>query len=72
MTVTHVGDRAQGRAFHEQGLERVAAIPGVRHAAFAWGLPLTGNSWPAELEVVGRGQTARRRSSIASACRCDP
>jgi putative ABC transport system permease protein len=54
MTVTHVGDRAQGRAFHEQGLERVAAVPGVRHAAFAWGLPLTGNSWPAELEVVGR------------------
>ena len=54
MTVTHVGDRAQGRAFHEQGLERVAAVPGVRHAAFAWGLPLTGNRWPAELEVVGR------------------
>lgn len=44
MTVTHVGDRAQYRAFHEQGLERVAAIPGVRHAAFAWGVPLTGNS----------------------------
>ena len=44
----------QSRAFHEQALERVAAIPGVRHAAFAWGVPLTGNSWPAELEVVGR------------------
>lgn len=54
MTVTHVGDRQQYRAFHEQGLEKVAAIPGVRHAAFAWGLPLTGNSWPAEIEVVGR------------------
>ena len=54
MTVTHVGDRDQGRAFHEQALERVAAVPGVRHAAFAWGVPLTGNSWPAELEVVGR------------------
>jgi predicted permease len=54
MTVTHVGDRQQYRAFHEQGLERVAAIPGVRHAAFAWGVPLTGNSWPAEIEVVGR------------------
>jgi putative ABC transport system permease protein len=53
-TVTHVGARDQGRAFHEQALERVAAIPGVRHVAFAWGLPLTGNSWPAELEVTGR------------------
>jgi len=54
LTVTHVGARDQSRAFHEQALERVAAIPGVRHAAFAWGVPLTGNSWPAEFEVVGR------------------
>jgi putative ABC transport system permease protein len=54
LTVTHVGARDQNRAFHEQALERVAAIPGVRHAAFAWGVPLTGNSWPAEFEVVGR------------------
>jgi putative ABC transport system permease protein len=54
MTVTHVGDRDQYRAFHELGLERVAAIPGVRHAAFAWGVPLTGNSWPAEIQIAGR------------------
>ncbi len=54
MTVTHVGARDQTRAFHEQALERVAAIPGVRHVAFAWGVPLTGNSWPAEIEVAGR------------------
>ena len=54
MTVTHVGPRDQTRAFHEQALERVAAIPGVRHVAFAWGVPLTGNSWPAEIEVAGR------------------
>jgi putative ABC transport system permease protein len=54
MTVTHVGARDQTRAFHEQALEHVAALPGVRHAAFAWGVPLTGNSWPAEIEVVGR------------------
>ena len=54
LTVTHVGAREQTRAFHEQALERVAAIPGVRHTAFAWGVPLTGNSWPAEFEVVGR------------------
>ena len=53
-TVTHVGARDQARAFHDQALERVAAIPGVRHVAFAWGVPLTGNSWPAELEIVGR------------------
>ncbi len=54
MTVTHVGAREQSRAFHDQALERVAAIPGIRHVAFAWGVPLTGNSWPAEIEVAGR------------------
>ena len=51
MTVTAVqGDRLQ---FHQRALERVSAIPGVRHAAFAWGVPLTGNNWPGEVEVEG-------------------
>ena len=54
MTVTHVGAGAQYRAFHDQALVDVAALPGVRRAAFAWGVPLTGNNWPAEIEVVGR------------------
>jgi putative ABC transport system permease protein len=54
MTVTSVGPGDQSRAFHTQSLERVAALPGVRHAAYVWGLPLTGNSWPAEIEVPGR------------------
>ncbi len=56
--------RDQTRAFHDQALERVAAIPGVRHAAFAWGVPLTGNSWPAEIEVPGRAAASvgHRRS----------
>ena len=58
LTVTHVGAREQTRAFHEQALERVAAIPGVRRTAFAWGVPLTGNSWPAEFEVIGRAQAS--------------
>ena len=54
MTVTHVGNRDQYRAFHDQALLKVAEIQGVRRAAFAWGVPLTGNSWPAEIEIVGR------------------
>jgi putative ABC transport system permease protein len=53
MTVTTV-QRDRWKAFHTQALERVAAIPGVRHAAFAWGLPLTGNKWPANIEIPGR------------------
>ena len=40
--------------FHTQVLERVAALPGVSHAAFAWGVPLTGNKWPGTIEFMGR------------------
>ncbi len=58
LTVTAVqGD--QWKAFHTQALERVAAIPGVRHAAFAWGLPLTGNNWPGDMEVIGATSSER-------------
>jgi putative ABC transport system permease protein len=31
--------------FHRLALERVSALPGVKNAAFVWGLPLTGNKW---------------------------
>ncbi|HTV03647.1 MAG TPA: ABC transporter permease, partial [Luteitalea sp.] len=41
--------------FHTESLRQVAAVPGVRHAAYAWGLPLTGNHWPATLAIVGQG-----------------
>jgi putative ABC transport system permease protein len=40
--------------FHTHVLERVRALPGVSHTAFAWGVPLTGHKWPGNLEVVGR------------------
>jgi len=40
--------------FHRRALERVAALPGVRRAAFAWGVPLTGNSWPGQVEIEGQ------------------
>src|ERR1017187_7482504 len=33
--------------FHRRALGRVSALPGVQYAAFAWGVPLTGNNWPA-------------------------
>jgi putative ABC transport system permease protein len=52
MTVTAVqGDRTD---FHHRTLERVSALPGVRDAAFAWGVPLTGNSWPGTVEIEGQ------------------
>lgn len=39
--------------FHRTALERIGAIPGVERVAFGWGVPLTGNSWPFEIEVEG-------------------
>jgi len=54
MSVTDVQAWSTWASFHRQALERVAAIPGVQYAAFAWGVPLTGNNWPATLEIEGQ------------------
>jgi putative ABC transport system permease protein len=39
--------------FHVRALEHVSTLPGVRGAAFAWGVPLTGNNWPSAVEIEG-------------------
>jgi putative ABC transport system permease protein len=54
MSVTEVQGRDTWNSFHRQSLERVAAIPGVQNVAFAWGVPLTGNNWPATLDIEGQ------------------
>jgi predicted permease len=51
MSVTAV--EGDWRDFHQRALERVSALPGVEGAAFAWGVPLTGNAWPGRLEIDG-------------------
>jgi len=45
--------------FHRQALQRVSTLPGVQHAAFAWGVPLTGNSWPGSVEIEGQPAPAK-------------
>ena len=40
--------------FHRSALERVSRLAGVQQAAFAWGVPLTGNSWPGSVEIEGQ------------------
>jgi putative ABC transport system permease protein len=52
MTVTAV--QGDWTAFHHRALDRVAAVPGVQYAAFAWGVPLTGNNWPVPTEIEGQ------------------
>ncbi len=51
--------------FHRRALERVSALPGVQYAAFAWGVPLTNNSWPATVEVEGQPIAAKPSDQLS-------
>jgi putative ABC transport system permease protein len=50
MSVTEV-QNGQWLTFHRRALDRVSSLPGVKYAAFARGVPLTGNRWPAAVEA---------------------
>jgi putative ABC transport system permease protein len=65
MSVTDVQGHESWAPFHRQALQRVAAIPGVQYAAFAWGVPLTGNSWPATMDIEGQPPPAKESDKIA-------
>jgi putative ABC transport system permease protein len=65
MSVTEVRSRSTWGSFHRQALERVASLPGVRYAAFAWGVPLTGNNWPATLEIEGQPPALKESDKTA-------
>jgi len=52
MSVTTVG--TNWLEFHTQAIERVARLPGVKTAAFGWGVPLTGNKWNNTFEIDGQ------------------
>src|SRR5205085_4999590 len=52
-TMTGTGVHGNWLDFHQRALERVSAVAGVQHAAFAWGVPLTGTNWPGEIEIEG-------------------
>ena len=63
MTVTAV--QGDWIGFHTRALEKVSALPGVEHAAFAWGVPLTGNSWPGTIDVEGQPPAAKPSDRLA-------
>jgi putative ABC transport system permease protein len=65
MSVTEVQSWSTWGSFHRQALERVAALPGVQYAAFAWGVPLTGNNWPATLEIEGQPPAVKESDKTA-------
>jgi putative ABC transport system permease protein len=53
LTATVTAVQGDWQKFHQMALERVSAISGVQKVAFAWGVPLTGNNWPGQIEVEG-------------------
>ncbi len=63
MTVTAV--QGDWKNFHTLALERVSPLPGVQQAAFAWGVPLTGNNWPGRVEIEGQPPIARPSDAVA-------
>src|SRR6202167_3270010 len=65
MSVTEVRSYSEWTNFHKQALQRVAAIPGVQYAAFAWGVPLTGNNWPATMEIEGQPPAVKESDKVA-------
>ena len=63
MSVTAVqGKRGD---FHRRALERASALPGVQNAAFAWGVPLTGNNWPGQIDVEGQPAPAKQSDRLS-------
>src|SRR6266851_353858 len=69
LSVTEVQSWSTWGSFHRHALERVSAIPGVQYAAFAWGVPLTGNNWPATLELEGQPPATKESEKTALALR---
>jgi putative ABC transport system permease protein len=65
MSVTEVQSQAKWLSFHRQALQRVAAIPGVQYAAFAWGVPLTGNNWPVTMEIEDQAAAIKESDKTA-------
>jgi len=55
--------------FHNEALAKVSALPGVRAAAFAWGVPLSGNKSIDNLEIDGRNSTRQLKDTISVSSR---
>jgi putative ABC transport system permease protein len=65
MSVTEVQGRDHWSDFHTRALDRVSRLPGVEHAAFAWGVPLTGNNWPGRVEIEGQPVAAKPSDQLS-------
>jgi putative ABC transport system permease protein len=59
-------DEAQQAAFYERLLARLAALPGVEHAASALPLPLDGNGFMLTYQIEGRPAAAPGQEPVAA------
>jgi putative ABC transport system permease protein len=64
LTISVTAVQGDWNSFHRRALERVSSLPGVQYAAFAWGVPLTGNNWPVPLEIEGQPPAARETDKV--------
>jgi len=65
LTISKYSEPEQINNFHKQLLERVSAIPGVKHATIAYDHPLVSN-WIDSFQVEGRVLPADSRSQSAN------
>jgi len=63
LTMSVISVQMSDADFHRRALERVQALPGVQHAAYAWGVPLTGNNWPMRVIIEGQPVPASAREA---------
>jgi putative ABC transport system permease protein len=64
LTATVTAVQGDWIGFHRRALDQVSALPGVQKAAFAWGVPLTGNDWPGRIELEGQPPAAKPSDQI--------
>jgi predicted permease len=50
--------------FHAQALDRISALPEIENVAFAWGVPLTGNSWTSRVTIDGENDTGKLKDAL--------
>jgi putative ABC transport system permease protein len=65
LTMSVTAPQGKWDDFHHRALDRVSVLPGVQYAAFAWGVPLTGNNWPATVEIEGQPAPAKPSDRIS-------
>lgn len=55
--------------FHRRAVSQIARLPGIKSAAWAWGVPLTGNKWVGTIKVGHLPTTAPPQQEVGISMR---